>query len=416
MRRLLSFTVITLLAIADVYADVRPALPKTGKQGFPVRPGADADQNTATIQKALDAAGLSGGVVTIPAGRWLCGPLRIHSGTEFRLDSGAVLVLRDDIETYPSQDERYLNFLSIDNKATDIRITGSGTIDGQGSVWWERFTAKAITMRRPQMLYGQGVQRLEISGVHFLNPPNTHISLKDCSDVHIKGITIEAPEKSRNTDGINISARNCLIEDCEIATGDDNIAINFGGRNFSTDAPECENIEIRNCRFGHGHGLSIGSYTSGHLRGLDVHDCSFDGTTAALRIKSARGRGGLVENLRYRNITISGSKWPVFISAYYPKEPKEPETAPEAVTATTPVYKRLRFENIVIDNSEVALRLHGLPETAIEDLVFENCSFSARTGMQISDVKGLHFKNCKLQVREGKRISSVNAQLEGLSN
>ncbi len=401
-------------------AAVVPRPVETGKNLIMVPAGAmkadDAARNTSAIQDALDKATQTGGIVSIPAGRYLCGPLRIHSRTELRLDSGTVLALRNDIEMYPTDEERYLNFLTIDSKAMDVRISGRGTIDGQGAIWWERFTSKTISKRRPQMLSGQGVQRLEISGVRFLNPPNTHISLKDCSEVAIRGIRIEAPERSRNTDGINISARNCLIEDCDIATGDDNIAINFGGRNFSPEHPECENIEIRNCRFGHGHGLSVGSFTSGHLRGLDVHDCSFKGTTVAIRIKSARGRGGIVQDLSYRNLKVEGSKWPVFISAYYPKEPLETETQPAPEAPFSPEYRNIRISGLDVTGGTEALRLFGLPEAPIDGIRFENCRFAARKGMRISNAKKVVFENCTLDVEQGARIETVNAEVSGISN
>lgn len=374
--------------------------------------GDSKTMNTAPIQKALDLAKATGGKVLISAGTYLCGPLNLYSNTELEITKGATLLLRNDINEFPSEKGRYLNFINV-AKAKDVKLSGGGTIDGQGEPWWIATTAKTLTMRRPQLLYMEGVQRVEISGITFLNPPNTHVSLKNSSEVYIHDVLIQAPANSRNTDGINISAKNCSIERCTINTGDDNIAINFGNKKQAKNDPEVQNIVISDCTFGVGHGLSIGSYTSGSLSNLKVRNCTFDGTTSAIRIKTARGRGGILDELSYENITIRNSRWPIFISQYYPHEPKTPQQdTTTIIDAYNPIYKNISLKNITCSNCQEALILWGLPESPIQNIRFEDVKISASKGAQIYNVSKAEFVNSAIKTTEKPRI--YNSAVTGL--
>jgi len=371
--------------------------------------------NTIAIQKALDLAKTAGGKVLVPAGDYLCGPLNLYSKTQLEIAKGATLRLRNDVDAFPSANGRYLNFIDVSN-ATDIKISGAGTIDGQGEIWWEATTAKTLTLRRPQLLYVDGSQRVEISGITFLNPPNTHVSLKNSSEVYIHDIVIQAPANSRNTDGINISAKNSTIERCRINTGDDNIAINFGNRKQAAGDPEVKNMLIRDCTFGHGHGLSIGSFTSGGLNNLLVSNCTFDGTTSGIRIKTARGRGGVLDHVTYENIVIKNSKYPIFISEYYPHEPKTPqEDVEQNVGLFNPVYKNISLKNITVENAHEALILWGIPESPIQNIRFENIKISARNGAQIYNALNVEFINSTIQ-NVGAKLRVYNSSVSGLKN
>ena len=364
---------------------------------------------TGAIQQALDQLhSLGGGKVIVPKGIYLCGPLKLYSHINLQLDAGATLRLNDEISSYVLEDGHYGNFIEAKD-ATDIKISGTGTLDGQGAVWWKQFDAKQLQHRRPQMVYLVNPTRLEISGITFLNPPNTHLSIKDGTDVYIHHIRIEAPENSHNTDGINISVRNCTIDQSTFSTGDDDIALNFGSRKDATGLPACTQILIRNCTFLSGHGLSIGSYTAGNLIGLQVSNCSFDGTTSALRIKSARGRGGVVENVSYSDISIKNSKSPIYISAYYPKEPASPELdTAAAVNSTTPTYRNITFKNVRITGADYALRLWGLPESPLQNISFENVEISAKKAGIIANAKDLSFIKCKIVTLDKSVVQPYN--------
>lgn len=377
--------------------------------------GAVADgktNNTAAIQAALDKVKENGGTVLIPKGVFLCGPLVMYSKTQLLLEKDAVLLLQNDIEHYPVNNGKYQNFIQISG-ASDVKISGQGTIDGQGQIWWDKFTAKQLTIRRPQMLFIDKAERIEIADVTFLNPPNTHLSLKNAREVYIHNITIQAPANSRNTDGINIAAKNCTIENCTINTGDDNIALNFG--NKTANAFECENILIRKCTFGYGHGMSIGSFTAGGLHHVLVDNCTFDGTTSAIRIKSARGRGGIVENVTYSNLSIKNCKWPVFISAYYPKEPDSPEIdSVVAVNDQTPVYRNINLEHITITGATEAVKIWGVPEKPITGIAFDDVKINAAKGATIYNATQVKFIHSTIVATKGEVLKKYNAEVTGL--
>lgn len=363
--------------------------------------------NTEAIQKAIDSAAAVQGTAVIPKGDFLCGPLTLHSNMTLELQSGAVLRLRNDIADYPVANNRYLNFLNAD-KISNIKITGDGTVDGQGQPWWQAYDAGTLVPRRPQLIYMEDCSNIEISDIHTLNPPNTHFSLKACTNVVFDNVTITAPANSHNTDGINISATHVLIKDCNIQTGDDNIAINTGS--FASG-----DIIVKNCHFGYGHGLSIGSYTSGGLDSLTVDSCTFDGTTSGIRMKSNRDRGGLVQHLSYSHITMNDIQYPIFISSYYPHEPKNPEDDPiQAVTATTPQWKNIQLNGISIKNSENALIIWGVPEGGIDSIKLSDVTIEADKGMIINNAQNIVFDKCTVTVKSGDKLKTYNADVTGL--
>jgi len=209
---------------------------------------------------------------------------------------------------------------------------------------------------------------------------------------------------------LNVSGRNYLIAHCKISTGDDNIVL--VGRNGGEPT---ENFRIGYCSLGAGHGLSIGSHTAGGIRNVKVEYISFNGTTSGIRMKAGRDRGGLVENLSYRNITMKGVKYPIFISSYYPKEPKDPaDDAPQAVGPLTPVWRNIRIENTTITDAKNSIIVWGVPELPISDITMSNVAISSETGVTIYNATGIRFANSKIDVAKGPRLTTYQAQVEGM--
>ncbi len=343
--------------------------------------GAVADgvtDNARAIQAAIDAAGRAGGgVVQLPAAAkaYASGPLKLVSGVQLTIEQGATLAMLP-YKTYPGT----ADFITLDN-LHDVKISGGGVIDGLGAPWWRAFDDEKV--KRPKtMIAVVKSERVVIEGVTTRNPPNTHIQLRASTNVAIVGVTILSPEKSHNTDGIDVSGHNILIDRCKIACGDDNIAI--GGSSVANS-----DITITNCEFGHGHGLSIGSYTSGGLRNLRVDNCSFTGTMSGIRMKTGRDRGGVVENLSYSNITMTDVEKPIYITSYYPNStmPKDPASdTGEPVTAKTPIWRNIVIKNLTaraaIDNKRCSAGMvWGVPEMPVGELVLDNVSVKAPDGM-----------------------------------
>ncbi len=409
-------TACCLIFVGSVFAQ-SPSLPVIPTNTFRVTQyGAVGDgqtMNTTAIQKTIDAASKAGGgIVFIPEGRFLTGPFTLASQINLHLVKGAMILISDDMTNYPTVGARYRDCISVAD-AQDVEIDGEGTIDGQGKAWWAAFEADHSMMHRPYMIKLSNCKRVRIQGITLSNSPMFHLVPQNCTDVTIQGITIKSPSNAHNTDGIDPSGWNYLITDCTIDAGDDNIAI----KPNSGRSPGNKNYRITNCKFLHGHGMSIGSGTSGGIEDLTVSNCTFEGTDAGIRIKTARGRGGLLKNLTYENLTMNAVKNPIYIIDWYPEReaPKDPATEkPEPIVERTPINKNIVIRNVTVTNCPTAGTIRGLPEAPITDVTLSNVTISAKTGIKIYHAKNIQFIDSKIVPESGKVLTSFNADVTGL--
>jgi polygalacturonase len=394
-------------------ASPAPELPKIPDKTFSVADyGAVGDgktMNTDALQKAISAVDKAGGgTLMVPAGQYLTQPLTLVSNLNLQLAKGAAILISDDIAKYPMERKGYQNGISASD-AHDLEISGEGTIDGQGKAWWTAFEANKDMPHRPFLVRLEHCTRVKVTGILLTNSPSFHLVPNRCTDVTIQGITIKAPVDAHNTDGIDPSGSNFLITDCLIDGGDDNIAVKPAG------TEQNRNFMITHCDFQHGHGMSIGSGTNGGLDGLTVSNCTFEGTNAGIRIKTARGRGGLVQNVVYDHLTMTGVKSPVEIVDYYPHPPKTPEEDPaQPVTPLTPTFANVMIRNVTSTDSPSAGSIWGLPEAPITGITFDNVHITAKKGMQIVHAKDIHFTNSDIIVEKGDKLTLFDAQADGL--
>ncbi len=369
---------------------------------------------TAALQKAVDtAAAAGGGVVLVPAGKYLTGPFTLTSGIELQLAKDSVLLLDADRSRYPVKHGRYVDAITAQN-AHDLKITGAGTIDGQGASWWAAFRADPEMTHRPYLIKFSNCERVEIAGLTLQNSPMFHLVPQDCTDVSIHDVTIHSPANAPNTDGIDPSGWNFTIVRCHIDTGDDNIAI----KPSRDRSPGNKNYLITDCQFVHGHGLSVGSGSSGGLDGLVVRHCTFEDTDAGIRIKTPRGHGGLVQHATYENLTMHAVKRPIYIIDWYPERnaPKDPATEkPEPVTSNTPLIQHLVIRNLTATDCPTAGVIRGLPEALVSDIVLTNVHISAQTGLVVYFATGLKFVDSTIHAEKGPTLLTFNAQVEGLA-
>lgn len=369
--------------------------------------------NTAAIQKAVDtAAAAGGGTVFVPGGRFLTGPFTLASDIDLDLAREAVILISDDRAKYPVLRARYVDAITA-HDSHDIKITGAGTIDGQGESWWNAFRADTKMTHRPYLIKFTNCRNVEIGGVTLENSPMFHLAPQNCTDVNIHDITIHSPADAPNTDGIDPSGWNFFITRCRIDTGDDNIAI----KPSRDHAPGNKNFLITDCQFVHGHGMSIGGGSAGGLDGLTVSNCTFTETDAGIRIKTPRGNGGLVQNAIYENLTMNAVKRPIYIIDWYPERnaPKDPATeTPEKVTPSTPFIRHVVIRNVMATNCPMAGVIRGLPEAPISDLLLTNVHISAQTGLLLYYATNVNFVDSSIQVKRGSNVVTFNAMAEGL--
>jgi polygalacturonase len=217
--------------------------------------GNGSTDNTLAISNAIVAAaaggnvgGLFGGTVRIPApGTFLTGPLTFKNNVNFQIDAGATLKMQPlSVWTnLPAQNQTYGNLIYAAG-ATNLEISGSGTIDGNGAGWWN--STGSVFANRPYMIFFNGnCGRVLIQNVTIQNPPKMHIVFKGFdNNLTIQGMTINTTAvNADNTDGIDLVGTNCLIQNCTINAGDDNIALGS-----SSSSAISKDVLITNCTFG----------------------------------------------------------------------------------------------------------------------------------------------------------------------
>ncbi len=319
--------------------------------------------NTDAFAKAVDAVSSGGGgILEVPAGIWLTGPITLKSGVNLHLARNAVVVFSPDLSLYPVVDS---NFEGLDMRrclapinadgARDISITGEGVFDGSGgewralkkskapsAVWKDRVASGGVLSEdgktwfpdegfaraqatagnfnspdpsldeqeikrflRPELVLLKNCENVLLEGCTFENSPAWNIHLLWSRNIEIKGITVRNPSWSQNGDGIDIDAcEDVRLHDSSFDVGDDAICIKSGkDEDGRRHARACTNLLIENCTVYAGHGgFVVGSEMSGGVSGVTVRGCTFIGTDVGLRFKSTRGRGGVVKDIVIEDI------------------------------------------------------------------------------------------------------------------
>ena len=250
---------------------------------------------------------------------------------------------------------------------------------------------------RPPFIQPYGCTNVLVEGVTIRNSPFWNINPVFCEGVNVRGVTIISPASSPNTDGVNPdSCRNVRISDCYISVGDDCITLKSGrDANGRRAGRPLENCTIVNCTLLRGHGLSIGSEMSGGVKNITIANCVFDGTDRGIRIKSTRGRGGVVEDIRISNLVMRNIRnEALLLTTFYTK------TEPEPVSERTPIFRNIHFDGIT-GNAKIACELTGLEEMPIEGVTFCDIQLDAGTGFALKDAKGIEFHHVTVNTESG---------------
>ncbi|HEY6504446.1 MAG TPA: glycoside hydrolase family 28 protein [Chitinophagaceae bacterium] len=321
--------------------------------------------NTKSINGAIDAIHKKGGgVVLVPQGLWLTGPVVLKSNVNLHLAAGATLLFTDDKKEYPLVAANWEGLPQMRNQspvsatgATNIAITGKGIIDGNGDGWravkkdkltesqWKKLLAsggvlsedkktwypseqfvKGAKMQNPGMISPEkdaafyesikdflrpnlvlltNCKYILLEGVTFQNSPAWCLHPLMSEHLTVRNISVKNPWYAQNGDGIDVeSCKNVLIENSVFDVGDDALCMKSGrdaeGRKR---AMPTENVIIRGCTVYASHGgFVIGSEMSGGARNIYVSNCTFIGADIGLRFKTTRGRGGIVENIFIKDI------------------------------------------------------------------------------------------------------------------
>jgi polygalacturonase len=356
--------VATALPAQDTRKVVEPHIPQaciTLHARIAATQGIIADQDerspdTERIQHAIDNCIAGKAVVLRAHGRsnvFLAGPISLHAGVTLVVDANTALVASRDPHLYDlapgscgvvSEKGHGCKPLITVDEAHDSGIMGEGSIDGRGGAkllgrdvtWWDLAHEAKITDRQqsvPRLISVDRSNNFTLYKITLRNSPNFHVGVNDTDGFTAWGVKIMTPKTARNTDGIDPgSSRNVTIAYCSIHTGDDDVAVKSGR------SGQASNISILHNNFYTGHGMSIGSGTSGGVDHMLVDDLTIDGADNGIRIKSDRSRGGLVHDLLYRDVCIRDTKNPlVFTPLYTTFSGNE-----------LPIYRDITLENVRI--------------------------------------------------------------------
>ena len=411
------------LVITDSF---QPALPRIADHEIRLaEPGTNASDTVSTsvfasaIQKLHEDGG---GRLIVPAGVWETGPIHLKSGIELHLEKGAEIRFSTRYADYlpvvfqQRGGVRCYNYspLLYANGCEDVAVTGKGVLNGQGKAWWpwkknqpgmarlmemcrdrtpveERVFGKEEDGVRPDFIQFINCKRVLLEGVTVKDGPSWNVHPVWCDDLTIRGVSVVA--HGPNNDGIDPDGcRRVLIEDCHLDVGDDAICIKAGrdAEGWEVARP-CEQVLIRHCDVLAGHGaVVIGSEMSAGVRNVYAHDITACGTDRGIRIKTRRGRGGIVEDIKIEDLHMEKIKREAIMvnMQYGDRTLGEKDVSQQSKTKKTPTLRNISIRNVFCEKAGQAVRIIGLPENPITGLILRDLRIEAKKPNSVRHTEG----------------------------
>lgn len=390
---------VTEPSFPPVCTHLKAQLLKTGPSGLDIAVETMAD--TGRIQSALDLCP-SGQAVALRRGRvndaFLIAPIRIPPGVTLLVGAGVTVFASRNPRDYDANAGKACGTIAATssgclplitaNRSDDAGIMGNGIIDGRGELpllidgvplkasWWDlanQANVEKLSQNCPRMLQVSNTNNFTLYRITLMNSPNFHVALGNDTNFTAWGIKIIAPYDARNTDGLDPGySSNVTITNSYISDGDDNVAV--GGNNL----PGARNISVTNNHFGDGHGASIGSFTQAGVSDVLFDRISFagdrtNGNQTGIRIKSDVSRGGLVQNVTYRNICMQNVRHAIVFDPFY--------TA-AATGNLIPQFSNIKLQNVHA-TTEGSVKMQGHDADAPLTLTLNNVQID---GIKSSDI------------------------------
>jgi len=405
--------------VPTILARIRP--PRFPNREFPItRYGAKGDGVTDAsdvFRRAIEACvAAGGGRVVVRGGTYLTGPIHLRSRVNLVVEEGATIRFVTEPRAYElfvltrfeGTELMGISPFIYANDAVDVAVTGAGTLDGQASNehWWNwngsprfgwkqgegnqreartrlfRMAEEGVPVAsrrfgvesflRPPFIQAYHCRNVLIEGVTIRNSPMWEINPVLCTNVTVRDVTIDS--RGPNNDGCDPeSSRDVLIERCRFNTGDDCIAIKSGrnadGRRINVPS---ENIIVRDCEMRDGHGgVTIGSEISGGVRHVYAERNRMDSPNLdrALRLKDNAMRGGVLEHIYMRDVTV-GQLADAVLQVDFLYEEGANGNYP-------PVVRDVELTRVTSRKSTYALYLRGFEKATIDDIRIVDCTFES---------------------------------------
>jgi len=435
-----SAAVVGLFAAAVSYA-----APKTVLVNDFGAKGDGTTLETASIQRAIDAAAAVGGMVTMKPGTYLTGSLFLKSGVTLEVQEGAILIGSEKAEDYPMLPTRIAGIemtwpaaLINVRDQHNVTITGKGTIDGNGAIWWKSYWdlraayepkglrwASDYDARRPRLILFQNSSDVHLGGGILLRRSGFWtVQILYSHDVHVDGVTIRNNEggKGPSTDGIDIdSSRKVLVERADIDGNDDALVLKAGrdSDGLRVNRPT-EDVVIRDCIVRDGAAaITFGSETSGGFRNIEIYNITaLSGVPSGVLFKSAHTRGGYGKDIRIHDLTLEGVAVPIHItmnwnpSFSYATLPRGVKDIPSYwVTLTTgvpeerglPHFSDVHIWNIKATGAKSAFNVAAYPNATLDNFHLDHLDIEAATAGTIANSKNWSITDSNIKTADGSK-------------
>jgi polygalacturonase len=399
--------------------------------------------DTAAIQRALDAAAKSHETVTFAPGTYLTGSIFVKSGVTLQLDKGVTLLGSQNLADYPVMPTRIAGIemswpAALVNvyKQTNAIITGEGTIDGDGKIFWDSYWtlrkayeprglrwASDYDARRPRLMQVFDSSDVHIGGGLLLRRSGfwtLHICYSD--HVTVDNLTIRNNEGGRgpSTDGIDIdSSKHILVQHADIAVNDDALCLKAGrdADGLRVNRPT-EDVVLRDSTVRDGAaGVTFGSETSGGFRNIEAYNINvIDHVPVGILFKSAHTRGGFADNIRLHDFTLTNipvvlrvtMNWnPSYSYARIPDTEHNYPTYWKVLSTPVPEAQGIahvhdvHIWNIKATGAKTIFEVDAFPQAPLERFQLDHWQVDAQTAGHIADAKDWKFSDLTFHIEDG---------------
>ncbi|MFB3829593.1 MAG: glycoside hydrolase family 28 protein [Bryobacteraceae bacterium] len=420
---------------------------------------------TEAIRRAVQAAkAAGGGTVYVPPGKYTSGPIELFSNMTLEVDGGAAIEF--PVAELPFTRGRYLGVEALvpapligARDAENVAVIGRGILttsdyeawrkaypaayegylkarkgvvstggDESGSANgpnWDHLLSALEAMRpvseeeyraaagelRPSFLCFMNARNVLVEGVRFVGAPMFVVHLLYTENAVVRNIMVETYPGPHTNGIVADSSRFVRISDCYVDTGDDGIVLKAGKNadGLRVNRPT-ENVTITNCTVHRAHGaVVIGSETSGSIRNVTAGNITAVETDNGIRLKSRRGRGGVVEDIRFDNWTMRGVGTGIVVTSNYIMGGEKPTPA-EPVSRRTPVFRNIAISHVTVNGAKKkVVDIDGLPEMPIRTLRLTDIIGSGRLGLTARFADGLKLHGVQVNAQSGPAFTIEDA-------
>lgn len=418
--------------------------------------GDGAAVDTTAIQKALDRGAGKHATITFRPGTYRIGSIFVKSGETLEIPKDVKLIGIQGLSAYPLMPTRVAGIemtwpAALVNvyKQHDVKITGEGTIDGDGSYWWKSYWdlrreyepkglrwASDYDAKRPRLIQIFNSSQVTLDGPELERSGFWTVHICYSHDVTVDHVTIRNNIGGRgpSTDGIDIdSSKKILVQHADIEVNDDALCLKAGrdADGLRVNRPT-EDVVIRDSVIRHGAAaVTFGSETSGGFRNIEAYNLiAYEGVGSGVLLKSAKVRGGGGENLRIHDLHLKNVRTPIQVNlnwnpsysyAEMPKDVKNPPSYWKVLTTKVPEEKGLphfrdvHIWNIEATDAKTAIAVAAYPNAKLENFRIDHVKIAAAEAGSIADTDRLVLSDIDLTVPLGSRLKTEdNVDLKGL--